>query len=247
MGYAKTILCLAASRKPDGRCIAGKQIRIRGLGSWVRPISSRETESISISDSKYENGGNAELLDKIQISFIGPRSAGFQTENHLIEEKSYWQKNGTATWEEVVAAIDPLNGPLWIDRNSTYHGHNDKIMEADTVELDTSLYLIRPSNLKISVGWESKFGGGRERHVRASFYLNDSPYKLMVTDPAVERAYFRKEDGTYPIKDAIICVSLTKIFHGAAFKLVAAVITPKRAARANDEYSLHNRSFDAFD
>jgi hypothetical protein len=233
MAYSKTILCLAASRKPDGTCIAGKELLGEQLGEWVRPISSRETESISGSDRRYQNGQLAKLLDKIQIRFVGHRPAGFQTENHLIDNDSNWRKVEIASWEDVETAVDEFDGPLWVDKNSTYHGHNDKILEADVAKLDTSLCLIRPDDLRLRVGPESKVFGGAEQVVRASFYHNGSAYKLKVTDPVIERTYLRKDDGTYRVQEAIVCVSLTKLFHGSAFKLAAAIITPKRVANAN--------------
>jgi len=175
----------------------------------------------------------AVMLDKIQINFLAPRPAGFQTENHLIDDTTYWSKTGTASWDEVVSSVDDVDGSLWINKNSTYHGHFDKISEEDTKELTTSLYLIRPDNLRIQVGQESQFRGGTERKVRALFRYNELPYKLTVTDPAIERAYFRKDDGIYPIREAVVCISLSKIIYGHAFKLAASIITRKRVAEAN--------------
>ena len=35
MAYTKTILCLAASRKHQGKCFAGKCIQ---TGEWIRPV-----------------------------------------------------------------------------------------------------------------------------------------------------------------------------------------------------------------
>ena len=43
----RQIVCLANSRKPDGRCIAGKLYFQGKFGNWLRPISAREGEELS--------------------------------------------------------------------------------------------------------------------------------------------------------------------------------------------------------
>jgi hypothetical protein len=43
----RRIVCLANSRKPDGRCVAGKLYAQGKFGAWLRPISIREGEELS--------------------------------------------------------------------------------------------------------------------------------------------------------------------------------------------------------
>jgi hypothetical protein len=64
--------------------------------------------------------------------------------------------------------------------------------------------------------------------VRADFDYGGEAYNFVVTDPVIEDEFFKKEDGTYRIKGARLCVSLAEVYHGSATKLVAAVITPDR-------------------
>jgi hypothetical protein len=50
-------------------------------------------------------------------------------------------------------------------------------------------------------------------------------YGLIVTDPAAERAFLAKEDGTYPLTNAYFCISLGEAHtDGSCYKLVATMI-----------------------
>ncbi|MGH7707024.1 MAG: dual OB domain-containing protein, partial [Vulcanimicrobiaceae bacterium] len=35
----KRIVCLANSRKLQGRCVAGRELQKNGPGAWIRPVS----------------------------------------------------------------------------------------------------------------------------------------------------------------------------------------------------------------
>jgi len=47
MATVKRIVCLANSRKLQGRCIAGREIVQGKPGAWIRPVSAREHEEVS--------------------------------------------------------------------------------------------------------------------------------------------------------------------------------------------------------
>ena len=50
-------------------------------------------------------------------------------------------------------------------------------------------------------------------------------YGLIVTDPAAECDFFAKNDGTYPLTDAYLCISLGEAYtDGSCYKLVATII-----------------------
>jgi hypothetical protein len=229
MAYVKKIVCLANSRKTSGRCIAGRELTDDGIGPWVRPVSKRETREISEIDRRYENGRRASILDIIEIPMLEPTPLLHHAEDHLIDEDEYWVKTGEAGWETVKEMLEPNEGPLWFNGSSTYHGANDKIPEEVAATLDSSLKLVRPSDLNILVRVESGFEGRQGKHrARARFRIANETYVLQITDPKAEAEFLGRDNGTYPVDDAIVCLSLSEAWNGFVFKLVAAIFTPER-------------------
>jgi|TARA_B100000315_G_C14567051_1_gene583476 hypothetical protein len=227
VGYEKKIICLANSRKKSGRCIAGREVLENDFGPWIRPVSIRPTKEISEKERRYENGRRAVVFDIIKIPLLDPVPVHHHVEDHLIDADLYWSKKGMANWGTIEGLLDPLNSPLWINGDSTYHGMNDKISETLASGLQSSLMLIRPSDLKILVRKESGFAGSPERRcVRAEFNAAEAHYRLKVTDPIAEEKYLSCNDGTYPLDGAILCVSLGEAWKQYVFKLVAAILTP---------------------
>jgi len=231
MAYTKTILCLAVSRKPPaGRCVAGREVDRNGFGEWVRPVSERPTREISEEERRFEDGRQPSLLDVLQISMRQPVPERHQQENHEIDAGYYWRRLRRADWDELQQAVEQVNGPLWINGTSTYNGVNDQVEEAQLAQLNRSLYLIRPENLRLIVSVDGADFGNPRRRVRADFTLSGHHYRLVVTDPPIEEQYLHHL-GEYPLQETLICVSLADAFKGYAYKLAAAVITPERAGR----------------
>jgi hypothetical protein len=227
VSYSKTIVCLANSRKMSGRCVAGKEIDAkRHLGPWIRPISDRETQEVSEEERWFENGKDPKLLDIIRIEMLEPRPHAHQSENHLIDSRYYWVREGKLDWGDIQSAIDRVD-TLWTNGYHSYNGENDRIPEDRVAALGGSLLLVKPENLVITVGVE---GGGAfrsKRKVRARFALGRAKYVIAITDPVVERLYHGKEDGEYPVRDALLCISIGEPFQGFCYKLIAAVLTPE--------------------
>ncbi len=85
MSYIKRIVCLADSRKMSGRCIAGLEINNDdSVGGWIRPVSIRPSEEISLLDRRFKDGSQPSLLDILEIPMLNPQPHACQTENHLI-------------------------------------------------------------------------------------------------------------------------------------------------------------------
>jgi hypothetical protein len=97
--YTKTIICLANSRKITGRCVAGKEVTGSKIGAWIRPVSVRPTGELSEEDRRFQDGKDPRLLDVIRIPMTEPQPDGFQTENHLIDDRYYWTKEREASWD----------------------------------------------------------------------------------------------------------------------------------------------------
>lgn len=228
--YEKTILCLANSRRPGGRCFAGKEFADGATGAWIRPINAANSDAISEEDRKYQNGTLADVLDIVTIPMQGPRPHAHHQEDHQIRPDYYWAKLGRATWQQIVEATDTVAATLWPIEASSFHGLNDKLSGPTAVTQPASLLLIEPTTLDLVVAMESQYNGPARRRVRARFIFNGAQYNFVVTDPWIEEKYFAGRDGTYHVDCSRLCVSLPEIVGGSSTKLVAAVITPERAA-----------------
>lgn len=165
-------------------------------------------------------------MDIIEIQFLEPRPADFQSENHLIDTSFQWCKRGHVGQQEAEAALDSPTGPLWLNGFSSSNGPNDRVPEQEARNLRGSLYLIRPTDLEVIVAKEG--GIFRRAHLkhRAKFRFNGELYKMAVTDPHIENGY--STEGIFRIPECLISVSLGGVYKGYAYKLIAGVLTPKR-------------------
>jgi len=234
--YVRTIICLANSRKPpSGRCIAGRELNNGRAGAWLRPVSNRPGHEVSEVERRYQNGTTAQLLDIVRIPLTQPAPMGHQVENQLLDDQYYWVKEGVATWEQVVAAVDAPDPAFWGHLDSTFHGVNDKVRDENVGRLGRSLQLIRVNDLTIKVRVEAGYQGrdGRRR-VRASFTAMGNRFCLSATDPVIEERYLAQQDGEYHVGDAVVCVSVSEVWqdYAYAFRLAASIITPERCAEA---------------
>ena len=213
--YTKTILCLANSRRPSGRCVAGKEFASGKAGAWVRPVNPNNSDAISEADLQYKNGEFADVLDIVSIPMVEAKPHGHQTENEQIDPRFHWVKQSRATWVQIVEATDNVQGALWLNGDSSYHGTNDKVAQEKANTLKNSLVLIKPSRLSLIVGEESQFGGGSRRRVRASIDFNGQHYNFVVTDPWIEDEYFAGKDGTFQIAESRLLLACRKSSVGA--------------------------------
>lgn len=219
MAYTRRIVCLANSRKQSGRCVAGIEVAGSGSKSWIRPVSARPTEELSLEERRYENGQDVQLLDIMDVPLLEPRPHGCQVENHVIDDTQHWRRVGKLDGQEL-REYATSNGPLWLDRGSSSNGTNDRVPLAEADRLDHSLRLVRPQGLRIRV-----LRTYNKRQVRAAFQLGTSQYDLVVTDTKIEARYLEMSDGEYPYPaESVVCISLGEPFGGYRYKLVASII-----------------------
>jgi hypothetical protein len=223
MATVKRIVCLANSRKLNGRCVAGIEVTNGRRVGWIRPVSAREHEEVSEYERQYEDGSDPRLLDVMDVPLIEPRPKTYQQENWLLDPDQYWGKVGRVTWDDLQPLAEPAE-PLWVDGHSTYNGLNDRIPLDLAGGMRSSLRLLHTDRLTLSVFKPGEAFGNPKRRVQARFRHAGAQYQLWVTDPAYERAYLARPDGDYQIGESFFTVSLGEPHRGACYKLVAAVI-----------------------
>ena len=223
MSITKRIVCLANSRKMQGRCVAGRELDAGVVGAWIRPVSDRPAEEVSEYERQYQDGSDPRVLDIIHVPLIEARPKDYQRENWLLDPQLYWVKRGTLGWEDL-SSLQDRRGPLWVNGNSSYNGRNDRIPLAQAIELDSSLKLIHVRNFELRVFAPGEAFGNTKRRVQARFAFDGVDYGLWVTDPIVERQYLAQPDGEYAVDEAYLTISIGEPYQDYCYKLVATVI-----------------------
>ena len=217
MGSSKQIVCLANSRKPGGRCIAGKEWPLER--QWIRPISQHDQRSLSPSDRQYEGGVEPSLLDIIIIPLLRHSPLTHQRENYLIDDTYYWTKTGRASWSDLANLQDHPNS-LWSSNSSSMGYDNNRVTVSTSVT--SSLFLIKPQHLDVIVEVKSSWASAVV--VKGQFTWRQINYKLQITDPIIEQQYTVKGIGSYRIPEPYLCISLGDPGQEHCYKLIAAVI-----------------------
>ena len=223
MSEIQRILCLANSRKLNGRCVAGRKFDGHNAGVWIRPVSDRESGEVSEYERQYEDGTDPQVLDIIDVPLLRPGPAGYQSENWLLDQRYYWEKTGELSPSDLHRIVEPVE-PLWIDGHSTYSGSNDKVPVALLAEIETSLRLIQVDALTLAVSAPGEAFGNAKRRVQGRFAHAGQQYSLWVTDPRYEKAYLAQSDGDYELGSCCLTISLAERYQDACHKLIAAII-----------------------
>lgn len=220
----KRIVCLANSRKLKGCCIAGKEVLPDGSpGLWVRPVSAREHEEVSLPESRCTNGSIPQVLDVIEVPLLGAKPRDYQQENWLLDPKRKWKKGTALPFNHLHEWADH-NGDLWVNGTSTFQGLNDQVPEQEAEAFRHSLCLIPVQDLALRVFAPNASYGNSQKRVNGHFSYNGTKYRLRMTDSNYEYAYLQKPIGLYHIGNCFLTVSLGEPYRGNAYKLIAAII-----------------------
>lgn len=221
----KRIVCLANSRKMAGRCVAGKELAEDGHGgNWIRPVSNRENESISERERRYADDNDPELLDLIEVPLLNPRPKGYQQENWLLNASRQWRKVGRLSSDDLPQLADP-EAPLWANGFTSRGGENDQVPVDLAAEHNTSLRLVKVSDLTVIVSEPSR-PSANYPILRGRFTYCGDTYCLRITDPVSESGSVNLPYREYPVGERYLTISLGEAFEGNAYKLIAAIIRP---------------------
>jgi hypothetical protein len=224
----KRIICLANSRKRGGRCVAGVELVDEEPAGWIRPISAHDHEAVPSEEREYENGGDPQILDVIDVPVLKPVPSAFQTENWRLDPKYYWAKVGQLEPTDLADMVDD-DGPLWLNTSSTIAGLNDRVPATTANGLTSSLRLVHVPAMQLSVFKPGADYGNFKRRVQARFELGGDEYRLWVTDSDYEPRFKAHDDGDYDLGPSYLTISLAKPDDdGYAYKLVAAIIEGPR-------------------
>jgi len=220
----KRLVCLANSRKLQGRCVAGRELIEGNPGGWIRPVSNREHEEVSSRERLYQDRSEPCLLDIVDIPLLEPRPKLHQRENWLLDPGWCWMKRGTFPHSSL-GLLAEAPGPLWINGHSTYNGLNDYVPVENIGNIHGSLKLIAIPGLRLHVYKPGEAFGDMRRRVQADFSFDGVDYSIWVTDSVIELAYLAQADGVYELNASYLTISLAEPHRdGRCYKVVAAII-----------------------
>lgn len=229
----KQIVCFANSRKPGGKCFAGKDIDNK---TWIRPISLRQNDSL-VDREECIRGNNCnckicdpiipELLDIVEIELGGYAGSLHQTENYYIS-KEKWKKLGKLNKDKIDLFLDSDSSGLWIDGYDSWYRKNDRIPLQDLKSVDNSLKLIEVKQLDLAVVTEGTDFGNPRRKVNGIFNYCGKNYIIPVTDVDIEKEYLYLKEITYTLpskeKRIILCISMGPEYNGYIYKFISGVM-----------------------
>jgi hypothetical protein len=230
----KEIVILAKSVKRGQYCIAGREIIRKNsklhIGDWIRPISNHDEGAISSSEARLLDGELPEFLDIVEIGVVENVQDPTQPENWMISTEE-WKKTGAVTKDSICNVCTEKPDVLW----ESSFGKNDRITTDDFLRYDhdSSIFLIKPERFVMRIYTEyNQFQGYDQKKRRGKIWYNSIEYDLAITDPEIDKKYFRpfpgiddgvKEFDVVP-ETCVICVSLTPEFNGSHYKVIATVI-----------------------
>lgn len=198
-----------------------------GLGNWIRVISNRESQELSIGEMLYDDGSTPALLDVMAVPVLEPKPENHQTENWILISGRSWRKIGRFNASDL-EKYAKNKGLVWNVGAQSASGFNDRVAFREAKLKDHSLDLIQVDAVDLGVTRSASYQSHERISIQAFFRRGRHRYKLRVTDPVIEERYGSLAVGKeIPLGPCYLTVSLTENFHGFCYKLVAAVIECK--------------------
>lgn len=210
----EAMVVLASSRKWGGVCLAGKRLGAR-KPEWVRPVCGHAAGSWTYRTLRARLGDIPVMGERIELPLQRPAPEGHQRENWLVGE-GVWRHTGALSESDIIDLLDE-ELPLWLNGFSSGQGLNDRIPQILATNLcHSSLKLIRPAELRFSLGYAGK--------LKASFNWAGAAYRLSVTDDSARARWSHLlANGHDGHCDAALTISLGVPYGGDCYKLVAGV------------------------
>jgi len=213
----KQLICLANSKKFNGRCVAGLELKDEEAGDWIRPVSTIQGGAVPL-PIQLASGENLELLDIIEVTLLGHHPDACHVENWLYDASKPWRKVGTFDPGELGGLVDEP-ADIW----GTGTGwSNSAVRKSESETLGSSLLLVAVKRARMLV---KKWPQG-DTSVSVDFDYASDNYEFKVTDPQQKKRYIGKGAGSYALAGPVyVCASLTELHGEERTKLAAAVLT----------------------
>jgi len=231
---SKRIIVLANSIKKGARCVAGVDV---GTGKaptpaeWIRPVSGESEGELELRHMRVEGGGHVKVLEIFDVPLTKYASDAIHPEDWIVDATKKWTRVGEFD-QKTLGAMEERPKDLWLEPTS----HPDRVTGAFLAKSQNhqSLYLIRPTNLRIELSCEhNQFKNYTQKKTRTRFSYAGQEYLMNMTDPAFTDRYCTKFPalGAMPTTihppygdKCLLCVSLTPVFNGYHYKVVATVL-----------------------
>lgn len=211
----KTIICLANSKKHNGRCLAGIEVKAKhenyilvknnsNMPKWVRPVSSLGSGQLSLGETQ-----NIKILDVLEIDCLNECPSGAHCENTYYTGLVKKEIPLGRTSENLNALCDSAHDLIFENRGKA-------VTVEDFNSGCYSLMLIKPENPYFCYGYNES--------LRVRFSYKNNPYNLPVTDPVFLDKINCGNIDKYNHRDYYFSLSLGTEYLNEHWKLVAGVI-----------------------
>lgn len=228
----RPILVLANSYKNHERCIAGRSVATDGRpGRWIRPIGASGQGELRPHEMRTADGYPIRVLDIIEVPLSGYADDAVHPEDWRVDAETLWRRSGKFD-RRMAATLEEHPAELWLETLT----HVDRACTGYVLSRPghRSLYLIRPADFRVDLpARPARHDPTTPRRPRARFGYAGIEYEMNITDPVFLDRWCRgcPEPGeaarvVRPVfgDRCLLCVSLTPLFHGYHYKVVATVL-----------------------